>query len=288
MMNVYIVIDMEGVAGVTHGSMIRTGHVEWRDRGTRLMTAEANAAIEGAFLGGASSVLVKDGHDSGQNIRREDLDPRADLVTGNSVTVGLMPGLDSTFDKLFLMGFHAKMGTRFAQFDHTISTATINNLSINDIVVGEIGMYGMLAGLRGVSVALTTGDGPAVDESLDLFGAHQGVRVKQGLGRFAVPTFNPDQVLSNITEGAKNAMNNGAPPLEVSLPVTISIDFLRSAEADMAEMVPGSVRSSARTVQYVHEDPDTAFQALQAMVALAGIAASRWASGLYKSGDSVV
>ena len=124
-MNVYIVIDMEGVAGVTHGSMIRTGHVEWRDRGTRLMTAEANAAIEGAFLGGASSVLVKDGHDSGQNIRREDLDPRAELVTGNSVTVGLMPGLDSTYDKLFLMGFHAKMGTRFAQFDHTISTCLL-------------------------------------------------------------------------------------------------------------------------------------------------------------------
>jgi len=287
-MNVYIVIDMEGVAGVTHGSMIRTGHVEWRDRGTRLMTAEANAAIEGAFLGGATSVLVKDGHDSGQNIRREDLDPRAELVTGNSVTVGLMPGLDSTFDKLFLMGFHAKMGTRFAQFDHTISTATINNLSINNIVVGEIGMYGMLAGLRDVSVALTTGDGPAVDESLDLFGAHQGVRVKQGLGRFAVRTFNPAQVLTQITEGAKNAMDSGAPPLELSLPVTVSIDFLRSAEADMAEMVPGSVRSSARTVQYVHEDPDTAFQALQAMVALAGIAASRWASGLYKSGDSVV
>ena len=287
-MNVYIVIDMEGVAGVTHGSMIRTGHVEWRDRGTRLMTAEANAAIEGAFLGGATSVLVKDGHDSGQNIRREDLDPRAELVTGNSVTVGLMPGLDSTFDKLFLMGFHAKMGTRFAQFDHTISTATISKLSINNIVVGEIGMYGMLAGLRGVSVALTTGDGPAVDESLDLFGAHEGVRVKQGLGRFAVRTFNPAQVLSQITEGAKNAMDSGAPPLELSLPVTVSIDFLRSAEADMAEMVPGSVRSSARTVQYVHEDPDTAFQALQAMVALAGIAASSWASGLYKSGASVV
>ena len=287
-MNVYIVIDMEGVAGVTHGSMIRTGHVEWRDRGTRLMTAEVNAAIEGAYLGGATSVLVKDGHDSGQNIRREDLDPRAELVSGNSVTVGLMPGIDSTFDKLFLMGFHAKMGTRFAQFDHTISTATISNLSINNIVVGEIGIYGMYAGLRGVSVALTTGDGPAVDESQDLFGAHEGVRVKQGLGRFAVRTFNPAQVLTQITEGAKNAMDNGAPPIEVSLPVTISIDFLRSAEADMAEMVPGCVRSSARTVQYVHEDPDTAFQALQAMVALAGIAASRWASGLYKSGDAVV
>ena len=209
-------------------------------------------------------------------------------MSGNSVTVGLMPGIDSTFDKLFLMGFHAKMGTRFAQFDHTISTATISNLSINNIVVGEIGIYGMYAGLRGVSVALTTGDGPAVDESQDLFGAHEGVRVKQGLGRFAVRTFNPAQVLTQITEGAKNAMDNGAPPIEVSLPVTISIDFLRSAEADMAEMVPGCVRSSARTVQYVHEDPDIAFQALQAMVALAGIAASRWASGLYKSGDAVV
>ena len=288
MMNVYIVIDMEGVAGVTHASMISTGHAEWRERGTRLMTAEVNAAVEGAFLGGATSVLVKDGHARGQNIRREDLDPRAELVSGNSVTVGLMPGLDSTFDKLFLMGFHAKMGTRFAQFDHTISTATISDLSINDVVVGEIGMYGMYAGLCGVSVSLTTGDGPAVEESQALFGAHEGVRVKQGLGRFAVRTFDPAQILAQIKEGAKSAMNSGAPPLEVSLPVTISIDFLRSAEADMAEMVPGSVRSSARTVQYVHEDPDTAFQALQAMVALAGIAASRWASGLYKSGDAVV
>ena len=59
-MNVYLVIDMEGIGGVTHGSMIRTGHVEWRERGTRLMTAEANAAIEGAFQGGATSVIVKD------------------------------------------------------------------------------------------------------------------------------------------------------------------------------------------------------------------------------------
>ncbi|MBI80382.1 MAG: hypothetical protein CMQ51_08170 [Gammaproteobacteria bacterium] len=287
-MNVYLVIDMEGIGGVTHGSMIRTGHVEWRERGTRLMTAEANAAIEGAFQGGATSVIVKDGHDSGQNIRREDLDSRAELITGNSVTVGLMPGMDSTFDKLFLMGFHAKMGTRFGQFDHTISTATISNLSINDIVVGEIGLYGIYAGFYDVSVALTTGDGPAVEESQELFGDHQGVAVKQGLGRFAVRTFNPDKILTDITQGAKKAMNVGAPPMKVESPVSISIDFLRSAEADMAEMVPGSVRTSARNVQYTHSDPDIAFQGLQAMVSLAGVAASRWASGLYKSGDAVV
>src|SRR5262249_12225985 len=75
---VFISADMEGVGGVvTNIQASSTG----RDYGTyrRLMTLEVNAAIQGAFEGGAAEVLVADSHGDGQNIDLELLDKRAKL-----------------------------------------------------------------------------------------------------------------------------------------------------------------------------------------------------------------
>ena len=46
------------------------------------MVGEANAAIEGAFAGGATEVLVNDSHGAMFNLTPEDLDPRAVLLQG--------------------------------------------------------------------------------------------------------------------------------------------------------------------------------------------------------------
>ena len=62
-MDVYIIVDMEGLSGITDGRMIRTGHQEWATRGRREATLEVNAAIEGALAAGAKRIWVKDGHD---------------------------------------------------------------------------------------------------------------------------------------------------------------------------------------------------------------------------------
>ena len=60
-MRVYISIDMEGVAGVaTLDQVARGGH--GYPRAQQLMTNEANAAIAGAFEGGATEVLINDSH----------------------------------------------------------------------------------------------------------------------------------------------------------------------------------------------------------------------------------
>ena len=51
-MQVYLSVDLEGVAGVVHVDQTRrTGHDYERAR--RWMTAEASAAIAGAYDGGA-------------------------------------------------------------------------------------------------------------------------------------------------------------------------------------------------------------------------------------------
>lgn len=287
-MKIYITMDMEGISGICTGDMTRSGSAEWANRGRELATLDVNAAIEGALEGGAESFVVNDAHDSGENLLREQLNVKADLISGWPNLAGYMPDLDDSFGAVFLIGFHAQMGTRLAHFDHSVSTASINEIHLNGKPIGEIGIYTVYAGTLGVPVVLVTGDVAASQESKALIDNVEAVAVKKGLGRFAARVFPPEQARAKIRAAAERAMSIEARPYKTTSPMNWSVKFLRSAEADMAEMVPGSVRVGARTVEYTHEDPQMAFLGLQSMINLGGIAARRWASGLFTKGNAVI
>jgi D-amino peptidase len=285
-MDLYFVVDMEGISGISGETIVRVGHEEWASRGRHLATAEVNAAIAGAIRGGAKRIWVKDGHDLGQNLLVEDLNGGAELIYGSTSVVGQMPGLDGSFDAVFLIGFHARMGTYRAQMDHTITTAAVSEIRLNDIPVGEIGIYAAYAGYLGVPVVLVSGDHAATQEARDLLGGTlTTVSVQQALGRFSGRLLSPQEVHLNIEAAAEKALKGERPrPWLPSLPLKATVDFLRSAEADMAEMVPGASRMGARTVQYSHDDPKLVFKSIQAMVHLGAIAARRWATIIYTTG----
>ena len=84
-MKILISVDIEGVAGVFHPEQTRPSNPEY-ERARRLMTAEANAAIRGAFVGGASEVLVNDSHGGFRNLLPDELDPRARAVLEERMT----------------------------------------------------------------------------------------------------------------------------------------------------------------------------------------------------------
>lgn len=287
MKRVYVVVDLECISGVTSGAMIRTGSSEWAARGRHLATAEVNAVIEGALEAGADTIYVRDSHDSGENLVREDLHPAAELIAGSTNVTPYLPDLDEGFDALFLVGFHARMGTHRGHFDHTVTTAAISEIRLNGTPVGEIGLYAAYAGFLGVPVALVTGDAAGVAEARALFGDIETVAVKTAYGRFAARVPAPETTRPLIRAASKRALERPGFVWNVGTPVEVALDFLRSAEADMAEMVPGGVRSGARTVTYQHEEPAMTFKAIEAMIKLGGIAANRWAQGLYTSGARV-
>ena len=60
-MKVFISVDMEGVSGVTDPEDVLPGGADYQ-RGRVFMTGDANAAILGAYDGGADEVLVNDSH----------------------------------------------------------------------------------------------------------------------------------------------------------------------------------------------------------------------------------
>ena len=68
---------MEGIGGVSTWEIQAEAKGREYEKFRRLMTLEVNAAIEGAFDGGATEVLVSDSHGDGQNLDVELLDKRA-------------------------------------------------------------------------------------------------------------------------------------------------------------------------------------------------------------------
>lgn len=287
-MSIYIVADMEGISGVSGETVVRVGHSEWAERGRHYMASDVNAAIEGALAAGAKRIWVRDGHAGGDNLVRERVHPAAHLISGAGAVSSHLPGLDDGFDAVFLIGFHARMGTHKAQMDHTITTAAIDEVRLNGTAVGEIGIYAAYAGTFGVPVALVTGDAAATKESEVLLGDVGTVAVQEAYGRFSSRLLSFEDAHARIREGAAAAIRSRRLPWRLEIPITVAVDFLRSADADMAECVPLSRRSGPRTVEYSADAPDVAFRALQALVHLGGIAAHRWATTIYGSGSKIV
>ena len=102
-MRILISTDIEGVAGVFHAEQTRAGNGEY-ERARRWMTREANAAVEGAFAGGATEVMVNDSHGGFRNLLPDELDPRARLVLGKPRHLGMAAGAEAGGDAMFLTG----------------------------------------------------------------------------------------------------------------------------------------------------------------------------------------
>src|SRR5882762_1264788 len=109
-MRVYISVDMEGIAGVVHESQTdptTPAFAAEYARFRRLMTAEANAAVEGALAAGATQVLVNDSHWFMRNLLAEELHQTAELVSGDPKPHSMMQGIEQQggFDAALFIGY---------------------------------------------------------------------------------------------------------------------------------------------------------------------------------------
>src|SRR5687768_3319108 len=159
---VYISVDMEGISGVNGDDQTSAGQPEY-GRARKLMAEDTNAAIRGAFEGGATDVLVNDSHGGQRNLLPEDLDQRARLISHSFKRHGMMEGLDDSFDAVIFVGYHAKADAPRGLFAHT-GSGVVRDLQINGRSVGEGGMNAALAAYYGVPVVSVSGDDVAIAE----------------------------------------------------------------------------------------------------------------------------
>jgi D-amino peptidase len=129
-MRVYIETDLEGVCGVYRFEQTREYGTPANIEARHLLMGEVNAAVEGAFEGGATRVVVRDGHDGSKSFFPEQLDDRAEMIMGRFSPYDFV--LDQGFDAAILLGFHAMSHTIDGVLCHTQSSLTWDNYWIND------------------------------------------------------------------------------------------------------------------------------------------------------------
>jgi D-amino peptidase len=245
---IYISADIEGVAGVVVPPQTVPGNAEY-ERARRLMTAEVNAAIAGAFDGGATGVLVNDSHGPMTNLLPDELDPRAELILGKPKSMNMAAGLDGSFGGMFMLGYHAGAG-RHGVLAHTTSGFAFAAIRLNGMPAAEATLYGAYAGELGVPVRLLSGDDVLAAECGPLFPGARVAVVKQALGNRAARAVSPARAREMLRAEAAAAMAAPVPPFTVAAPYRVAFDMNSPALADLAATVPVARRTGPVTVEF--------------------------------------
>jgi D-amino peptidase len=268
-MNIYISADIEGI-----GCVVRSEHSSVQGReyafARRQMTAEVNAAVEGAFAAGATEVVVADAHNVGLNLLPDELDERIRLVMGSPRPFSMMQGVDLGFDAVLFVGYHGMSRTPDSNIVHIFSGRAAR-LTINGVDIGEIGLNALLAGYYNTPVVLVTGDEHACREAEALMPGVTTAAVKKAIGSYAGLCLHPRKCVELIAAAAEESLRNRDRCLPLVLPgegASMELECTTASTADRVARIPRTERVSGTVIRYQARDMPEAYQAFCAMADL--------------------
>ena len=277
-MDVYISIDLEGVAGIVARAQVIPAETEAYRQARRLMTEEANAAVQAATAAGAGRIVVNDSHARMLNLDPELLDPRAECSIGFPKPFYMMAGIGPQFDATLFLGYHGGAGSAPAILDHTYSSRTFRAVRVNGVRQTETTLNAALAGHHNVPVAMVSGDEATCAEARAALGPDlPTVATKAAFGNEAAYSLHPKVARERIAAAARDGLQRVAAghlrPFVVEPPYVLECDVHTTLAADYASTIPGVERPAGRTLRFSHDDYPTVFRALLAMAMLGGLAA---------------
>ena len=251
---VYMITDMEGVAGIYDSELqVEPFQSSRWEESRKLLTGEVNAAVEGLLAGGASEVVVWDGHDSGRSLSVLDIHPKARLLTGRPISRTLE--LDAPYCAVVFIGQHAMAGAEKGILSHSYDSRGIQNMWVNGKLTGEIGGRVLLAGAMSIPVIMLSGDTAACKEIHDLVPEAECAEVKSGVSRTAGYMLSHPVACALIREKAQRAMQRLAEfrPYKIPGPVEVRVEFTTAA-GRVYETREGVERVNERTWAFRGKD----------------------------------
>ncbi len=223
---VFMITDVEGVSGIFDTDLQCLPYTSPRWTEThQLLTGEVNAAVDGLIEGGATEVIVWDGHDDSRSLSALDINPKARLLTGEPVSPTLE--LDPSYSAVIFVGQHAMAGAKKGILNHSYNSLGVQNMWVNNLRVGEIGGRVMLAGSVGVPVIMLSGDKAACKELRALVPQAECAEVKSGVSRTAGYMLPHPKACALIHDTAQRAMQriSEITPYRVTGPVEVKVEF---------------------------------------------------------------
>jgi len=263
-LKIFISVDMEGIGGIGTSKMTSSSGKDYAV-GRNLMTREVNTVVEAILANGPAEILVNDSHGDMQNLHHTQLHPSVEYIQGNIKPLGMVQGLDESFDAAIFLGYHARAGTENAFLAHT-GSGSVKALWLNGIEVGEGGLNASFAGAFGVPVILAAGDATFAKQFAELTGART-VSTKTAIGNLVSKLVHPDEVNRRLAEATRAAIANigEVDVYAIGEPVTIRMRFASTTRADILQAIPGMQRIDGYSIQYEAQSMDQAYRLIRLM-----------------------
>ncbi|MGH8678015.1 MAG: M55 family metallopeptidase [Burkholderiales bacterium] len=254
-LKVYISADMEGLAGAVTEQQLGPEGFEYA-RFREFMTEEVLAAIRGAQAAGATEILVSDSHGNGQNLLIEKLPKEVQIVRSWPRPLGMMEGIDESFDAAVFIGYHSATSNPAGVRAHTFSSSTLTDVRLNGRSVGEAAWNATIAGHFGVPIVAVSGDDVAVAEAQAQIGEIEGAVVKWAIGFHAARTLTPAAAYEVIEAAVRRGVERRREikALDGKGAATLEVSFKHYRQAELLTYLPRIERLDAHSIRFKARD----------------------------------
>jgi D-amino peptidase len=269
-MKIYISADIEGVSGVVNSTQTGPQGYDYH-RARKLMTDEVNASVKGAKLAGATNILVNDAHGPMTNLLIEELDEAVVLISGNKKLLGMMEGIDDTYDAVLLIGYHARHNTS-GVLAHSHHGGVVSEVKVNGKTVGEFEFNTLVAGQYNVPVVFVSGDDILSQQVKNFHTEIETLIVKYAHSRYTAACIQPKKVHRLMEENVHKTLTEklkSIAPRKIEGNVELEVAFLNSGMAEATLFIPGVLLIEPNRVKYMAKDVIEAYKMRAALITLA-------------------
>lgn len=274
---VLLLYDMEGVTGATNvkhtGFINKVEYTEAR----KSLTADVNAAIAGLKSGGATEIVVVDGHGSGNanepDVLEDQLLAPAKMISKDRAFDIYMDSYDHSFDAVAAVAMHAGAGNSVGFLSHTYTLEDIQ-YKVNGTPFNESMILAMGAARFKIPLIMVSGDDQLEREIRRNLPWIKYAAVKHAVNRGVAGSYPRDEASRRIESAAREAMQalDRADFPNFPGPYRFALTFQDEAQARNAALLRrAETLAEAATVEIRANDFEEGYRQSLRLISLAGI-----------------
>jgi D-amino peptidase len=276
-LKVMLLYDMEGITGADEFRKTTVSHPAEYAEGRKSLTADVNAAIAGLKAGGATEIMVVDGHGSGNTQEPDVLE--AQLLAPAAMHYRKTPfdiymdSYDHSIDAIVAVGMHAGAGNRIGFLAHTYTSFDIE-YRVNGVPFNESMILAMGSARLKIPVIMVSGDDQLEREIRRAMPWAKFGVVKHAVSVGKAEPLPRDQASRNIETAAREAVQALAQAklLEMAGPYRFALKFEDAAQAQNAALLHGAeLLTDNQTVQIRANDFEEGYRLSLRLISLAGV-----------------
>lgn len=265
MKKIYVSFDFEGMAGITNWK-----ETYGNERFNRLATEQINSFLEGFFERNKNAkVVLADSHADGCNIFYENLVGNTQLIKGYPRNFYMVEGLDSSFDGIVFLGYHAPVGLP-GNMDHSYSSGSFFDISINGQKVDEATINIYVASYYNVPLLGIVADHIGVNWMKEnLTKEIPYFTTKKSISRYAAQMKPFGKILRGLKEFGYNITTSEGFLFNEINNLECRIIFIDTNVGYAVKTIPGVESMGARKIRFKASNPIQLYKYLMTIISVA-------------------